>query len=115
MSDFQPTKTELIRISEILIFASHWMHTIWNHYKHVMKKDQLSFTRKGDNAVVMRAKVPKVSGRVSLKSDLVGQEYCKLQSVIITSKTAPRESSLYDVYRVESEAMWRRIYACSRR
>ena len=33
-----------------------------NHIKHVMKKDQLVFTRKGDNAVVMRAKLPKVSG-----------------------------------------------------
>ena len=99
--------------------ASHCMHTIWNHSKHVMKREQLSFTRKGENAVVMRAKVPKVSGRVSLRLNLVGQDYCQSgilgTKLVNWSKTFPRESSLYDVHRMESEAMWRRIYACSGR
>ena len=36
--------------------------TYQNQTKHVMKRDQLTYTRKGDNAVVMRAKLPKVSG-----------------------------------------------------
>ena len=38
------------------------VRTYQNQTKHVMKRDQLTYTRKGDNAVVMRAKLPKVSG-----------------------------------------------------
>ena len=46
-------------------FPDHWniKHCVddGNTAEHVMKKDQLSFTRKGENAVVMRGKLPKVS------------------------------------------------------